>query len=105
MSAEVWLTLGMFVLGVPGVYFGVRAVRSATKADQQRAHDALNVKLDKAREAERELCRLHYEPQISHLQGQVEAVNRDLVEMTGSRDYYRGKADTLQETLNARGRT
>lgn len=116
MSAELWLTFGMFVLGVPGVYFGFRAVRSATKADNLRAHDALNAKLAKAAAAERELCRLEYEPQITQLQAEIAAMGRDhateiaaitreLAAMTDSRAYHRGRADTLQETLNLRGST
>lgn len=85
-------------VGVPGIYFGFRSVRSATLADrraaiaeQRAAHEALNAKLAKAAAAERELCRLEYEPQLVAKDATIAALRDELKEMRADRDYYRNR--------------
>lgn len=86
-SMPVIALLGVLVTG----WFGMKGYRSTTRADQERAGEALRKQLADARADER-----------SRLDPLVRELERQLGEARQDRDYERARADGLQTLINQR---
>lgn len=90
MSVADWITSSIAAIGVAfGGWVGVRQVRTATAADEDRAASAIQERIAEARAEER-----------ARLSAQIEDLRSDRDQAYRDRDYERTRADNLQTLIN-----